>query len=60
MLLASPAALHADDTPARQRPGFTFAQQPGVLTSEFIFETAPHPQCHAGTIVETEGGLVAA
>lgn len=39
---------------------FAMAQQPGVVTSEFIFETAPHPQCHASTIVETEGGLVAA
>jgi alpha-L-rhamnosidase len=36
------------------------AQQHGVVTSEFIFETAPHPQCHASTLVETNGGLVAA
>ena len=36
------------------------AEQPGVVSSEFIFETAPHPQCHARTLVETEGGLVAA
>jgi alpha-L-rhamnosidase len=36
------------------------AQQQGVVTSEFIFETAPHPQCHASTLVETNGGLVAA
>ncbi len=36
------------------------AQQPGVVTSEFIFEKAPHPQCHSSTIVETKGGLVAA
>ena len=31
-----------------------------VLGSEFIYETAPFPSCHASTIVETPGGLVAA
>src|SRR5689334_15071365 len=32
----------------------------GVLKSEFIYETAPFPSCHASTIEETAGGLVAA
>lgn len=36
------------------------AAQPGVVKSEFIFDPAPHPQCHASTIAETEAGLVAA
>jgi predicted neuraminidase len=36
------------------------AAEPGVANSEFIFEKAPFPQCHASTIVETRGGLVAA
>ncbi len=33
---------------------------PGVLKSEFIYETAPYPECHASTIAETKSGLVAA
>ncbi|MCO6456154.1 MAG: exo-alpha-sialidase [Pirellulaceae bacterium] len=32
----------------------------GVLKSEFIYETAPFPQCHASTLAETPTGLVAA
>jgi predicted neuraminidase len=34
--------------------------QPGLVSSEFIYETAPFPSCHASTIVETKAGLVAA
>lgn len=47
LLLAPLAALHAVDDIA-------------IVASEFIFETVPHPQCHASTIVETKSGLVAA
>jgi predicted neuraminidase len=36
------------------------ASQPGLVTSEFIYENAPFPQCHASTIAESQGGLVAA
>jgi predicted neuraminidase len=36
------------------------AQQPGVLKSEFIYETAPFPSAHASTVIETPGGLMAA
>jgi len=35
-------------------------KQPGVIRREFIYETAPFPECHASTIVETPGGLVTA
>jgi len=36
------------------------ASQPGLVTSEFIYETAPFPECHASTIAESQGALVAA
>jgi predicted neuraminidase len=36
------------------------AQQAGVVASEFVFEDAPFPQCHASTIAETPDGLVVA
>ena len=38
-----------------------FAAEPGLVRSEFIFETNPVPSCHATTIVEArDGSLVAA
>ena len=36
------------------------ANPPGLLLKEAIFETAPFPQCHASTMVETSHGLLAA
>ena len=36
------------------------AAQPGLVSSEFIYEHAPFPSCHASTIVETKSGPVAA
>ena len=35
------------------------APQPGLIKSEFIYETAPFPSCHASTIEESKDGLVA-
>jgi predicted neuraminidase len=41
---------------AQERP----APDPAIVKSEFIYTTAPTPQCHASTIVETPSGLVSA
>lgn len=35
-------------------------KQPGFLQSEFIYETAPFPECHASTLAESGGHLLAA
>lgn len=36
------------------------AEQPGIVSREFIYDDAPFPQCHASTIAEIPDGLVAA
>jgi predicted neuraminidase len=41
-------------------PFIVRAAEPALLKSEFIFERAPFPQCHASTICEVKGGLMAA
>ncbi|HVX10213.1 MAG TPA: sialidase family protein [Pirellulales bacterium] len=33
--------------------------QPGLVMREFVYETAPFPECHASSIAETHGTLVA-
>lgn len=52
-LLAASLVLYSQE--------FTLAQTstpPGVLKSEFIYETAPFPSCHASTIAETTNGTL--
>ena len=36
------------------------SHQADVVKSEFIYQTAPFPSCHASTIAETKSGLIAA
>ncbi|HWB08480.1 MAG TPA: sialidase family protein [Pirellulales bacterium] len=48
------AFLGAQDEPKN------LGAQPGVVLREFIYETAPFPECHASTIAETQGTLIAA
>src|SRR2546421_1457643 len=55
----------ADDPAAKPAiagsdPPLNLASQPGIISTEFIFETAPFPQCHASTIALASDGLVAA
>lgn len=40
--------------------GTVSASDPAIVDSGFVFDPAPHPQCHASTLEETEQGLVAA
>jgi predicted neuraminidase len=47
---AFPCGTSADEWP----------EPAGIQVQEFIYETAPFPQCHASTLVETDRGIVAA
>jgi predicted neuraminidase len=55
-LLASPLFLLAQVN----REGIPATERKGIITDQFIYETAPFPECHASTIVETPRGLIAA
>lgn len=55
LLVATCIALFSY-TPANAIP----ENQPGLVSSEFIYQNAPFPACHASTIAETDQGLVAA
>lgn len=50
----------AQESATQEKNGQAAALAPGVVESEFVFETAPFASAHASTIVETRDGLVAA
>lgn len=47
-------------TSAAEEPSTVSDRGPGIVLAELIFETAPFEECHASTIAEVSGGLVAA
>lgn len=57
MVLGKQGGAERADQLDRQRE---LASHEPLVKTEFIFETAPFPSCHASTIAEVKGGLVAA
>lgn len=39
-------------------PAAFLAAQPGVVKQEFIYQSAPFPECHAATIVQSQAGTL--
>jgi predicted neuraminidase len=56
---ATKGATADKEQPLAER-GQKLAAQPGIVSTEFIYETAPFPQCHASTIALARDGLVTA
>jgi predicted neuraminidase len=56
VMLVTLMLMSSNATSSAQTP----AKHPAVVSSQFIYETAPYPQCHASTIVETQPGELAA
>lgn len=56
-----PASGGAKESAGAAAPASGLPRHPAVISSAFIYEQAPYPECHASTIVETAPGkLVAA
>ena len=65
VVTATLAAVSCTSTSAHKRDSSSYrhywtGNQNAVIKTEFIYETAPYPSCHASTIEETPSGLVAA
>ena len=43
-----------------QRSSIPSTERKGIIIDEFIYESAPFPECHASTLAETPKGLMAA
>jgi alpha-L-rhamnosidase len=65
-ILSAVSGTFAQGNDAGQSGGVTLSDvatkpdETAIITSEFLYDVAPFPSCHASTIVETPGGLVAA
>jgi predicted neuraminidase len=49
----------ASGAAAAAASSMTLNDQPGLVRTEFIYEQAPFPSCHASTIAESPTGLIA-
>ena len=58
IVLLAAAALSSQG--GESPPAARSEKQPGIIEAEFVFDQAPFAQCHASTIAESSGGLVAA
>jgi len=58
VVLAAAVPLYAEGGDGAAEGGLL--EQPGIVKAEFIFDEAPFAQCHASTIADAGGRLVAA
>lgn len=58
--LRAQADVVVSDAPGSGQPSASIDETNAIVRSEFIFEKAPFPSCHASTIAQTKHGLVAA
>lgn len=60
VLIAAGLVAWTSRASTAETPSVNAPPSPGLVLSEFVYERAPFPECHASTIVEIPGGLVAA
>jgi predicted neuraminidase len=61
-MMAMVGVLNAQSPDSEHGPDLAInaSMQAGLIKSEFIYQEAPFPSCHASTLVETTHGIVAA